>query len=205
MVKRKEIVKRDDGEEGRETRRRWRPREWFQWRIEEKREKGRKSSTMVKEWHTARRASTLGKTYHEQLLPFVSPYYFPQDRPTAREEYTQGSSCTAVYTCRDITRSLTSLGSKYDLASMFSRWRYLSGFSCFSLIIGSVCRRRERAAPNSRNSISSRTICGSRAGTDCDEKSQIPFQFSPRNCSPVFSLYYPSFSLYMQAGSWQCI
>ena len=83
-----------------------------------------------------------------------------------------------LYTCRHITRSLTSLGSKYDLASMFSRWRYLSGFSCFSLIIGSVCRRRERAAPNSRSSISSRTIYGSRVGTDCDEKSQIPFQFS---------------------------
>ena len=36
---------------------------------------------------------------------------------------------------------------------------YLSGCSCLSRIMGSVWRRRERAAPSSRSSISSRTIC----------------------------------------------
>ena len=56
------------------------------------------------------------------------------------------------------TGLLTSLGSKYDLASMFSKWMYLSGCSCFSFNMGSVWRRRERAAPNSRSSINSSTI-----------------------------------------------
>ena len=53
---------------------------------------------------------------------------------------------------------LTSLKSKYDLASSVSRCKYLSGCSCFSFIMGSVCLRSERAAPNSLSSISSNTI-----------------------------------------------
>lgn len=36
---------------------------------------------------------------------------------------------------------------------------YLSGWVCFSMIMGSVCLRRDRAAPNSLSSISSRTTC----------------------------------------------
>lgn len=36
---------------------------------------------------------------------------------------------------------------------------YLSGSCCFNIIIGSVCLNKDRAAPSSRNSISSKTIC----------------------------------------------
>uniref|UniRef100_A0A147BEY3 Secreted protein n=1 Tax=Ixodes ricinus TaxID=34613 RepID=A0A147BEY3_IXORI len=52
-----------------------------------------------------------------------------------------------------------SWGSKYERASRFSRWMYLSGSSCFSLIMGSVCLSRDRAAPSSRSSMSSSTTC----------------------------------------------
>ena len=52
----------------------------------------------------------------------------------------------------------TSRGSKYERASMFSRWTYLSGYCCFIIVIGSVWRSRERAAPNSRSSINSSVI-----------------------------------------------
>ena len=39
------------------------------------------------------------------------------------------------------------------------KWTYLSGSFCFIAIIGSVWRSKDRAAPNSRNSINSMTIC----------------------------------------------
>ena len=40
---------------------------------------------------------------------------------------------------------------------MFSKCRYRSGCCCFNMIIGSVCRSRDLAAPSSRSSISSST------------------------------------------------
>ena len=52
----------------------------------------------------------------------------------------------------------TSLGSKYDLANMFSKWMYRSGCCCLSIIMRSVWRSRDRAAPNSHSSISLSTI-----------------------------------------------
>lgn len=41
---------------------------------------------------------------------------------------------------------------------MFSRWRYRSGCCCFNMIMGSVWRSNDLAAPSSRNSMSSKTI-----------------------------------------------
>ena len=155
--------------------------------------------------HCKKRVHTWEDTYHEQLLLFVSLYYFPQGRPAVRKKRSprKGHALHQCDTCRHITRALTSLGSKYDLASMFSRWRYLSGFSCFSLIIGSVCRRRERAAPNSRSSISSRTICGMKMGTDWDEKSQSQNPFFPEKLFSCFSKKKNNKRIifYMQLGS----
>lgn len=52
----------------------------------------------------------------------------------------------------------TSLLSKYGLAKIFSKFKYLSACCCLRSIIGSVCRSNDLAALISRNSINSITI-----------------------------------------------